>query len=157
LDMMKLRPDLLLMPHEIARRIDAAYQEAGIASWVGMGQVSWGKNDVGARVTYFDGIPIVRSDYMTMTEPDGGEAKTGGTNGSIYAMHFGQLTEGGLCMCFGGGEGEALGEIFVLERFDKLEDYDAAGLRLKAYVAMALGSTKALAHLSNITDAAITA
>jgi len=38
-----------------------------------------------------------------------------------------------------------------------LEDYDASGIRLVAYCNMALGCTKALGHLCNITDAAVTA
>ena len=61
-----------LMGHELARRIDAHVQEAGIASYVGPYTISFTVNDVGRRVTVFDGVPIVRSDYMVAEQVNTG-------------------------------------------------------------------------------------
>jgi len=150
IDSVKLKPiHMLLMPFEIARRIDAAMQEGDL----GKGQISWAVNQIGERVTYFQGIPIVRSDYMKMTEGD--KTRTGGSNGSIWAIHLGQIQDGGLCLATGGDTGGV--DFFKVIRLEELEDYDAAGIRLVAYCALALGSTKALGQLCNITDAPVTA
>ena len=154
-----------LMPHIIARRIDAAQQEAGVASYVGPWNITFSPDQMGKRITYFDGIPIVRSDYLVAEQLNSGlstatvRAKhTSGTAAySIFLIRFGQIMEGGLCMCFGGTDGGKLGEFFSFEDFEKLENYDAEGMRLKAYVALALGSTKSVGRIADIIDGAVTA
>ena len=154
-DTMKLKPHQWLTPHEIARRVDAAYQEAAIGGTLTSGLLTYGKGDAGAQQSYFMGIPIVRSDYMTMTETAGGWPETGGATASILGLHFGQIMEGGICLCTGGDTGGV--DFFNLVELDELEDYDAGGIRLVAYCALANGSTKSLGLLHSITDAAVTA
>jgi len=154
-DNMKLKPNFWLMPHTIGRRLDAMMQEAGIASWVGMGGFNFAPNQLGVMQQYFMGVPIIRSDFMTQTEGD--SARTGGSNASIFGVHLGNLgqADAGVCMLLGGDTGGV--EFFHMVELPDLEDYDAAGIRLVAYCAMALGGTKGLGHLCNITDAAVTA
>jgi len=152
-----------LMGHQIGRRIDAMVQEAGIASYAGPYNVNFGINDVGRRVTFFDGLPIVRSDYLVAEQADTGRGSnvrakysSGTRNYSIFLCRLGQVMEGGLCLAFGGA-GAGPGEFFTFRDFPDLENYDAEGLRLKAYTALALGSTKSLGRIHDITDAAPTA
>ena len=153
-----------LMPHILARRIDAHVQEAGIASYAGPYNIMFGINDLGKRVTMFDGVPIVRSDFMVAEQLDtgrGSNARAKWSSGhvaySIFLIRTGQIMEGGLCMAFGGSDGGNLGEFFAFEDFEKLENYDAEGMRLKAYVALALGSSKSLGRIHDIIDGAVTA
>ena len=58
-DGMKHGVDICLLPYEIGRRIDEAYQEAGFASMVStsvgaLGMISYGVDDQGKRVSFFD-------------------------------------------------------------------------------------------------------
>ena len=158
LDTVKFRPDMLLMPFSVASRIDAAYQEAGISSFVGPGRISWANNEAGQRVTLFDSIPILRSDFMKMTEGDSSPYDGAQANGSIFAIHFGRIAEGGVSLLLSEqGAGAGAAGFFKVVKLDELEDYDASGIRFVLYVALAVGSTKALGHLCNITDAAVIA
>ena len=148
-----------LTGHELGRRIDAMLQEAGIASYAVPFNMVFTANELGRRVTMFDGIPIVRSDYMVAEQVNTGRGTnarakyTSGTKQySIFLCRLGQIMEGGLCMAFG-GTGVGAGEFFTFRDFPDLEDYDAEGMRLKAYVALALGSTKSLGRIHDITDA----
>ena len=155
---------ILLMPHEIARRIDAYVQEAGMTSWVGPASIVFAPNELGQRVTYFDGIPIIRSDYLVAEQVATGltaaSARAKYSSGtkyySIFGVRFGQVMEGGVCMAFS-GDGGGAGDFFGIEFFDKLENFDAEGIRLKAYCALALGSTKSIGRITDITDAAVVA
>ena len=156
---------ILLMSHELARRIDAYVQEAGIASWVGPASIVFAPDELGQRVTYFDGIPIVRSDYMVAEQVNTGltqataraKYSSGTKQYSILGIRFGQIMDGGVSIGFGGDTGGGPGDFFRMEYFDKLEDYDAEGIRLVAYACMALGSTVSLGRIADITDAAVTA
>jgi hypothetical protein len=163
LDGMKHGCDLLVMPFEIARRIDAVPQEAGISSYAGPWNVSFGRNELGARVTYFDGIPILRSDYLVAEQANTGLISAGRTKYSsgtkmysIFGIKFGQVVEQepGISLAFGGTEND--GDFYKLVYFDKLENYDAQGLRLIAYVALLMGSTMAVGRITDITDAQVT-
>jgi hypothetical protein len=72
---------------------------------------------------------------------------------SIFACRFGQIMEGGLCLGMGGDGGGSPDDFFSLVRLDTLEQYNAAGLRMVNYSTTALGSTKALGAIMDITDA----
>ncbi|GAG89487.1 unnamed protein product, partial [marine sediment metagenome] len=66
-DAMKLGVDELLMPYELVRRMDASYQERGFAGSQydhSLMMITMGYNDIGKRVLWWDGIPIIRTDYM---------------------------------------------------------------------------------------------
>ena len=164
LDAMKNGCDLILMPKIIARQIDAYIQEAGVASWVGPGGFQFTKGDVGLRVTLFDGVPILRSDYMVAEQANtgvGSDARAKHTSGtaqySIFGIKFGNpvIREPGIGLAYGGTA--AQGEFFNYTYFEKLEDYDAQGLRLIAYVNTLLGSSKCLGRIYDITGVAVTA
>ena len=165
-DEMKLGIDFWLMPFEIARRIDAFYQEAGsVTSGRSIvGSYWWDKNEMGMRIPVWNGVPIVRSDYLVAEDDGTGvgsnrRAKyTSGTKTySIFAVKMGQIREleGGISLAFG-GERHDLGEFFKTVYFPNLENYDAAGLRLVAYASLAAGSKYAVGRIFDITDAAVT-
>ena len=119
-----------------------------------------GLNDAGKRVTYFDGIPIVKTDFLVLETDGTGDgsdlrAKTG-TTYSIFFLKFGDIfnQEPGLCLGF--GDPEMGSNLYKVELFDKLEDYDAKGIRLITYTAPLLGSKLCLGRIFDVTDAAVT-
>ena len=100
---------------------------------------------------FYRGVRIVRTDYLTQTELSASSkfsAKTGGYTSSIFAIRFGAVEEGGLCLVTGS-------PMFDLTEFPDLEDKDAERFRLKWYVNQALGSSKAIARIDGILDTAI--
>lgn len=156
---------IILVPRAIGRRLDAGVQEAGFVRTDvthSMGQLTFGRNELGARQTFFDGVPIVRSDHLVAEQANTGvgsnarAARSSGTNMySIFVIRFGQTEDGGLSLLFGGDSGE-VGEIFKRTPFPQLEDYDSGGERLTAYPALALGAGHSLGRIYDITDAEIT-
>ncbi len=157
-DLVKPRPDLLLMNYNIWRRISAALQEAGTASFAGMGQFSWDKNEMGARVLFFDGVPILATDWITQEETVSSYAygaKTGGAATSIFAIRKGLLTDGGFCILVGAES--AGGELWEVKRIEELESHYGTGLMFRGSLCPALGSVKALAMIDGITDVAVVA
>jgi len=155
IDAVKPKPDFILMPFELQRRMDAAMWEAGITSG-SIVRVASDERGLGARMTYFEGIPIVPSDYLVAEANDGKTKWSTGTKYySVYVMRLGQIQQGGICLCVGGDTGGP--DFFHIVELDELEDYDAGGIRLVAYCALAMGSTKALHQIYGITDAAIVA
>uniref|UniRef100_A0A6M3IN78 Putative capsid protein n=1 Tax=viral metagenome TaxID=1070528 RepID=A0A6M3IN78_9ZZZZ len=163
IDAMKHGCDGLFMSYVLARRIDASVQEAGIASYAGMGSVSFAYDEMGKRVSFFDGIPIVRSDYLVAEQVNtgaGSDARaknTGTAQYSIFGIKFGQvmLQQPGLSIGFGGTNG--MGEFFKVRYFAELPEYDAGGIQVLTYVAPLLGSSMGLGRIYDITDAAVTA
>jgi len=134
LDAMQYGCDMFYVPFELGRRIDASYQEAGIASYVGMGQANTGQGS-DARAKYSSGTQMY----------------------SIFGIKFGQvmMQQPGLSVGFGGTSG--FGQFFKVVVFDELEDFDAGGIRVVTYTTPMLGSTKCLGRIHDITDAAVTA
>lgn len=143
------KPSLLLMPRAIGRRIDESGW-GGTTSYPVAGKMG---GDIGMRVESFDGIPIVRSDYMVMTETISGgtfSAKTGGSTGSIIAVRFGAVESGGLSMGLGN-------ELFEEESLNTLPNKNAALFRIFTFLCLVLGSTKAMARIDGILDLPVTA
>lgn len=165
-DEMKLGVDFILMSYALARRLDAFYQEGNTGSTsMSLGTFVWGPNDVGKRVPFWNGIEIVRSDYMVAEQAatgEGSDAKAKYSSGtkeySIFFVKMGQvmLGEGGVTVAFGGATHES-GEVFKTDFFEKLEDYDASGIRLTSYIGTLCGSKFGVGRIHGITDAAITA
>lgn len=171
-DAMKYGVDVLLTGFEIGRRLDAFYQEGrvgqnantnteqnALGSWV------WGISEAGMRLPFWDGIPVLRSDYMVAEQANtgvGSDARAKNTSGtkqySIMALKFGQIREDnpGLTLAFGGPKNEP-GEIFRLEVIPVLPDYDAEGFRLVSYLALLASSTMSVGRIFDITDAIPTA
>jgi hypothetical protein len=165
IDAMKHGVDIIYMPIPIARRLDAFYYEAGgvdTANTRMRSLISFGINDAGKRVTYFDSIPIVKTDYLVL-ETDGtgvgsnARAKSSsGTTYSIFCIKFGDIFNGEPGLCMGFGDPEMGQDLYKVEYFDKLENYDAKGIRLVTYVSPLLGSKLCLGRIYDITDAAVT-
>lgn len=181
-DAMKHGIDFFLFPKAVARRLDAYVQEAGISntsvttsssntervtnSSAAGGTFNFDITDAGARVTAFEDIPIVRSDYLVAEEADTGltssstrdKYSSGTKNYSVFGIKTGQVAfeEPGLTFVFGGDTNPA-GALMRTEGFDKLENYDAKGIRKTSYYNLADGSIMALARIVDITDAAVVA
>jgi len=125
--------------------------------------ISYGFNEVGRRIMYFDGVPLIPSDYMVSENNgvgDGSDLRAKYTTGtktySMFFIKFGDIFnhEPGLSMGFGDPE---MGQnLYTLTPFDKLEDYDARGFRLTTYVAPLLGSSLCLGRIFDIQDLAVT-
>jgi hypothetical protein len=167
-DDMKLGVDELWFPYPIKNRLNAAYEEkgfAGLASGTAgaLGMVTRGINDVGKQILFWDGIPIVPTDYLVAEQANtgaGSNARAKYSSGtkmySIFAVHFGNVMERdpGFCLAYGGTEG--LGDFYKLVAFPNLEDYDAEGMRMVSYVAMLYSSKFAVGRIYDITDTAVT-
>ena len=161
--------DELWAPYEIIRRLDAAYQEKGFAGLAynvagSIAFLSMGYNELGKRVLFWDGIPIVRTDYLVAEQANTGIGSDGAaralwTSGdkqySLFALKFGNVMnkEPGITFAYGGTEG--IGDLYKLVRFPELEDYDAGGIRLVSYGALLLGSSMGLGRLFDIEDVAV--
>lgn len=152
--------DVLLMPRVLRLRFDQMAQESALKTGY-----QWGINQFGVRMPMWDDIPIVESTYMVAEQANtgvGSDARaahsSGTANYSIFGIKFGQVTnrEPGLSLGFG-GEGRDVGQIFRTVRFVDLPDYDASGVRLVGYSALAPGSKYAVGRIYDITNAAITA
>ena len=163
--------DELWSSFEIIRRMDAAYQEkgfTGLASGTAgtMAFLTIGFNELGKRVLFWDGIPIIRTDYLVRETAGTGTGSTSNARTldasssgvfSIFGIKHGNVLnqEPGLTYAYGGTEG--LGDLYKLVRFPELEDYDAGGIRLVNYSALLLGSSLCLGRIYDINDAAVTA
>jgi len=148
IDQCKPRPDILLMTRAERNKITKA-------SWGKSGAIVYASNinQLGQRVEMIDNVPILVSDYLSGNEVDNTGVEGSGTGlSSIYAIRFGPIEEGGLSLCTGGDTGGV--EFFKMTDLEALEDYDAEGIRLVAYAALALGSTKAIARLHSIDESA---
>ena len=164
-DTMKHGVDFAYIPYLIARRIDAAYQEAGLARLASatsgtMGMISYGVDDQGKRVLFFDGVPFLRTDFLVSETADTGEgsnarAKSSSGQYTIFHIKFGDVFNGepGLTLAF--GNTQMVGQFYKIVPFEDLENYDAAGLRLVSYIAPLLGSKLGLGRVYDLTDAEV--
>ena len=157
LDRVRPKASCLLMSRTLRNLLSAAAFEAGLASTIPIARLTFGKDEYGSSIDYFDGIRILISDYMVDEDDDTGDkAAAASADQSIFAIRFGQIMDGGLCLCTGGSTGGPA--FFKIVELDALEDYDAAGIRLTAYCALALGSNLGAARITSITDtSAVTA
>ena len=163
--------DELLMPFEIVRRLDAAYQEKGFAglAYNAAGNLSFmtmGFNEAGKRVLFWDSTPITRTDFLVAEESNTGTGADNAKRGlyisdktySIFALKYGNSNlaspDPGIVFAYGGTQGQ--GDLYKLVRFPELENYDAGGLRLVTYGAVILKSTLCLGRIWDVDDAAIT-
>lgn len=168
IDAMKHGVDIIYMPMVIARRMDAAYQERGFANlgstetntYGSFAMISYGLNEMGKRIMFFDGIPIVRTDFL-VKETDGSNAprvkNTAGDAYSIFLIKFGDVFAGNPGLCIGFGDPQMGAKLYRIELFDQLEDYDAKGIRLVSYVSPLLGSKLCLGRIYDVADGPITA
>ena len=144
IDTCKPKPDVLLMTRTMRNGITKfTMSKSGAIIYAAQ------LDQFGRRVESIDGIPILVSDYLSDNEVDNTGVKGSATHlSSIYAIRFGQVEDGGLCLCTGGDTGGV--DFFKMTELSALEDYLAAGIRLEAYASLALGSTKAIARIHSI-------
>lgn len=156
--------DFFLFPKEIATRLDAYVQEAGLSTNL-FGQVNFTVDEVGRRVTQWNGIPIIRSDFLVAEQANtgvGSDARAKHSSGdkqySIFAIKMGQVmrNEPGLSIGFGGRD-VSPGELIKTRFFPDLEDFDASGLRQVSYYNLADGSSMAIGRIYDIENSAVVA
>ena len=158
IDRVRPKPNILLMTRNMQNTLSAGAFEKGINTSVPGSTITISKNEFGERLGFFDGIRIVISDYLSEDEADNtGDKSESTTNiSSIFAIRFGQIMDGGLCMATGGQGGGV--NLFRMDEIPVMEDYDAEGLRLTAYTSLALGGSKSLARIHSIgSTTAVTA
>jgi len=170
-DTMKLGIDEIWLPYCLLQRLEAAYEEVGFEALRVRGAISLitkGISDVGKRLLFWNGIPLIPTDYLLAEEKDTGETHViGDARGkyeapgvklySILAVKFGNVMERdpGLCLAYGGTEGQ--GDFYKLVPFPELEDYDAEGMRIVSYNAVLLGAKMCIGRIFDIADAEVTA
>jgi len=163
IDYMRYGTDFILMPFGLSRYISQLYQEGSIGdgNTAALGQFIWQPSEVGMPMPWWAGLAVRRSDYMLAEQANTGAGsdarakQSSGTNMySIFLLKKGNGMEQdpGINLAFG-GDTHQNGEFFRPERFDKLENYDAAGLRLTSYVTLTCGSTLGIARITDITNA----
>jgi hypothetical protein len=136
------KPDFLMMSRRTRRGI-SAYARALTSP------VQFEASGFGQRVMFYDGIPVIDSDFITDTEAIASgafSAKTGGASMTVFCVKVGEGRLAGLTN--GGVQVEAVGA---------LETKDAHRWRCKCYVSMALFSTLALSRIDGISSAAVVA
>lgn len=168
IDAMKHGVDVIYLPPCIHRRINAAYQERAFAGTAGdhtMSQIAFGWNEAGKRMMFFDSIPLLSTDFLVKEKDgvgDGSDLRVKWAEGdgtvtySIFFVKFGDIFANNPGICMGFGDPEMGSNLYKVELFDKLEDYDAKGIRLVTYVAPLLGSKLCLGRIFDVEDGAVT-
>jgi hypothetical protein len=136
------KPDFLMMSRRTRRGLSAFARSL-------TSPVHFEPGEFGSRAMFYDGIPVVESDFMVDTESISSaafSAKTGGASTSIFAVKVG---EGLLAGITNGG--------IQVEHVGPLETKDAHRWRCKWYVALALFSTLAIARIDGISSADVVA
>lgn len=142
----KPKPSIILMPGTIQDQL--FIYSMGKAGAIIMARQP---SEFGTMISTVNGIPIVVTDYLS-TENDntGGDLGTGNLV-SVYAIRFGSVEDGGVSLALGGSTGGQ--DFFEVDHFDKLQNYNAEGIRAYCYVALAMGSTKSIARVHSICQA----
>ena len=163
--------DEIWLPFALIRRIEAAYEERGFVALASatagsLSLLTRSISDIGKRILYWNGIPLVPTDYLVAEEANTGETHVIGDarakytttkTYSVFGVKFGNVMEKdpGVCLAYGGTEGA--GDFYKLTPFPELEDYDAEGMRITSYNSMLQGSKFTVARIFDIIDAAVTA
>ena len=170
IDAMVFGVDEIWVPKQIGIRLDAAYEERGFVALKAdtAGSVSLltrGMNELGRPIIFFAGVPIVRTDYLVDEESGTGTGATSNARAkyttdrtySIFGVKYGNVLarEPGITFAYGGTEGE--GDLYELWTWPRLENFNAGGMRLDSYGTPLLGSTKCLARIHDVDDAAVIA
>lgn len=158
--------DELWFPPQLARRMDEAYEEAGLvrlkADTAGsFTMITKGWNDMGKPMLFFAGIPIVITDYLKAEQKDTGlptptNARAAYSSDdkqySIFGIKYGNVLQGepGITLAYGGTEGA--GDFYKLVTFPELETYDAGGMRMVTYAAMLFSTKYVIGRIMDIED-----
>ncbi|HZO29345.1 MAG TPA: phage major capsid protein [Chloroflexota bacterium] len=128
------KPDLLLMSKRTRRKLKSLLTAS--AHYVETGESSFGR-----QVMFYDGIPVLVSDYIADTEAaDNG---SGSTFSSIYAIHV-SPADGMVGLTNGGIEAVDIGP---------LETKDASRVRIRWYVGLAVLRDSAIARMNGVSAA----
>jgi len=165
--------DEIWLPFCILRRIEAAYEEAGFSNLKAadagaLSLISRGISDIGKRIMFWNGIPLVPTDYLLAEEENTGEtdvigeARTkyttvGNKNYSVFGLKYGNVMERdpGVCLAYGGTEGA--GDFYKLVPFPELENYDGEGMRVVSYNAVLQGAKVTVGRIFDVSDERVTA
>lgn len=124
------RPDVLLMHKRTRRKLKALLTASAH-------YVESGENSFGRQVMFYDGIPVLVSDYIPINETEGTETAAS----SIYALQFSEVD--GVCG-LQNGDGPEVVDV------GQLESKDATRVRIRWYVSLALLRDSAAARLRGI-------
>ena len=136
------KPDFLLCSRRTRRGI-SAYARALTSP------VQFQPDELGRRTMFYDGIPLITSDFMVDTETIASgrfSAKTAGASSSVFAVKAGEGLLSGLTN----------GGVSVVD-IGELETKDAYRYRVRWYVALALFSALAIARIDGISSADVVA
>lgn len=101
------------------------------------------------RLPVYNGVPIFRNDYLSVTETANGAATTGGTLTSVYAGCFDDGTRRtGVAGIYPNGSGAGL----QVQAIGAAETKDEEIMRVKHYTNFALFNRKGLARLTSINN-----
>jgi hypothetical protein len=131
IDLCKPRPQLLLMSKRTRRKLKGLLQAS--AHYVESGSTEFGRS-----VMFYDGIPVLPSDFIGDVETAG--AQTGGALSSLYAIYLSEAD---------GLVGLQNGPMDVID-LGQLESKDASRVRIRWYVSIALMRDSAAARLKSI-------
>lgn len=149
----------LPMPRQLALRIDQANLGGG-STWPVM-MITPGSSEAGGLklapvAKSFREVEIVRNNQMVMTETISSgtySAKTGGATGSVFCVYKDMPEAGGVFMGAGQGTNK---ELFDVTPPTESEHGNYKYFKVRAYLAVGMGSPLGLARLDGNTDAAIT-
>ncbi|KKM87912.1 hypothetical protein LCGC14_1264130 [marine sediment metagenome] len=158
--------DFIRLPFTILNQISAFYSEAGHTPASLLGSFVWGPADAGKRIAFFDGVPLIPTDYLVAEQANtgvGSNARAKRTSGTeMFSMIFVKMgrpsfsaNDPGVIMTFG-GDTHANGQFFRPEFFPTLQNYDAAGLRVVNYSNQIAGSILSTGRIYDITDTPVT-
>jgi HK97 family phage major capsid protein len=126
------KPHLLLMSRRSRRKLTA------LSRATGSGLIVAERNEFGQMVDFYDGVPVAINDYV----PDNKTVGTSTDCSTIYALQLGEGAVAGLTAPGG----------LTVERVGSLESKDAARIRVKWYVALAVFNSLKLAKLTGVRD-----
>jgi len=171
IDAMKLGCDEIWGPGCIGIRLDQAYEERGVYGVTDAGRslLTRGWNEMGRPFLMFAGIPIVRTDFLVGETASTGEGPaSGGANirskntttssqmFTVFGVKYGNVMEKdpGICFAYGGTEGA--GDLYELWTWERLEEYNAGGMRLDSYGTILLGAPMCLGRIFDVANNQVT-
>lgn len=123
------KPDILIMSRRTRRSLNSLARGSGSF-------LETDRDEFGAMVSFYDGIPIGVSDYVSDSQTQGSSS----TASTIYALQFGEGAVVGLTAPGG----------LQVERVGSLETKDASRIRVKWYVSLAVFNTVKTAKLIGV-------
>lgn len=123
------KPDILIMSRRTRRSLNSLARGSGSF-------LETDRDEFGAMVSFYDGIPIGVSDYVSDSQTQGSSSNAS----TIYALQFGEGAVVGLTAPGG----------LQVERVGSLETKDASRIRVKWYVSLAVFNTVKTAKLIGV-------